>query len=164
MKIIEIENGCKIFSWCPEIEEQAMEQMESVARLPYVKHVSLMPDCHLGMNTCIGSVVCCENVVVPDFCGSDAGCGMGAMRSSLHKDDIRGEDIRKRLLHSFSRSVPVGFARNSQKRSNELYNIYSEKIEHIIEETQVLSKYHEHNPIGEIRKEFTSQLGTLGGG
>ena len=165
MEVINIENGKSIFSWCSGIEEGALDQMEIVAKLPFVKHVSLMPDCHLGQNTCIGSVVACDDIVVPDFCGVDAGCGMGAMRSSLHKSEkIESEEIRQRLLHSFARSVPVGFSHNSQKRQNELINKYEDKIEYIIDKTQVLSKYGDYNPIGNIRKEFTSQLGTLGGG
>lgn len=162
MKNIEVDNGCKIFSWCPEIEDSAMEQMKIVTKLPFVKHVALMPDCHLGQNTCIGSVVACENVIVPDFCGSDSGCGMAAIRSSLHKSEIESKAIRDALLHSFSRSIPVGFNHNNPKRQDELLNNYGDKIDYIIEKTGILSV--NHSPIQDIRKEITSQLGTLGGG
>ena len=164
METIHVENGCDIFSWCPDIEEEALEQMKHLARLPYVKHCALMADSHMGMAAPIGSVLACDGVVIPWAVGSDAGCGMGAMRSSLHKSEIESEDIREKLLHSFSRVIPTGFAHNTQKRCNELKNRYGDKVEYIIDKSKVESKFSEYNPIGDIRKEFTAQIGTLGGG
>ena len=43
-----------------------------------------------------------KGVVIPWAVGSDCGCGMGAVRSSIHKSEIEDEGIRKKLLHSFS--------------------------------------------------------------
>ncbi len=121
MKKIEIENGIDMFSWCPDIEEKALEQMIQVARQPFVKHIAIMPDAHWGQDVNVGSVVGCENVIVPNFVGSDCGCGMCAMLTSLTLEDVESEHIRKKLLHSFSRSIPVGFQHNSENRQKELY-------------------------------------------
>ena len=65
MKIIEVNNGCKIFSWCEDIEEEALDQMKNLAIKPYIKHCALMPDAHLGSAAPIGSVIACDNVVIP---------------------------------------------------------------------------------------------------
>ena len=164
MEVIKTENGCHIFSWCPQIEESAMLQMKTIAGLPFVKHISLMPDCHLGQNTCIGSVVATDSVLVPDFCGVDAGCGMGAIKTSLCREDIEDKDLRKKILHSFSRSIPVGFAHNSPKRENELLGNYKVEIDSIISKSNV-KESDVNNPIGKnLRKEIASSVSTLGGG
>ena len=163
MKIIEIDNGCKIFSWCPTIEESALEQMETLARLPFIKYACLMPDAHFGMQMPIGGVIACDNVVIPNAVGVDIGCGMGAIKTSLNKSEIEDEDLRKNILHSLSRGIPVGFSHNSGKRANELKNRFDEKIQYIIKKT-VKDVAKDHNPIGSFENEFASQLGTLGGG
>jgi len=48
MNVINKENyKIPVFSWCPEIEDSAMEQIDHLAQLPFaVKHISIMPDCH----------------------------------------------------------------------------------------------------------------------
>jgi len=172
MEIYEIENGCKVFSWCPDADKEVAsnpqhltgyEQMEIVAKLPYVRHAALMPDCHSGYSLPIGGVVLCENVVVPNFVGKDIGCGVASVRMSIHKADIEDEDLRKKILHSLSRGIPVSFAHNTQIRENELKNLYQSQIEDIVDRN--IGKVSEkHNPVGNFRKEFASQLGTLGGG
>ena len=137
--------------------------MEIIAKLPYVRHCAMMPDSHSGYDMPIGGVVSCDNVVVPNFVGKDIGCGVGLIRTSLHKSELEDEQKRKKILHSFSRSIPVGFNHNSQKRTNELKSSFEEKTEYIVDKTiGDISKV--YNPIGDFRKEFASQLGTLGGG
>jgi len=162
MKIIEIENGCKIFSWCPDIEQEALEQMKTLARLPFVKHAALMPDAHLGMQMPIGGVIACENVVIPNAVGSDIGCGMGAIKTSLHKSEIEDEDKRKKILHSLSRGIPVGFNHNTQNRSNSLKDYFKSNVDYLIDKSCVGTV--EHNPIGSYEQAIYDQLGTLGGG
>ena len=172
MEIYEIEDGKKIFSWCPGADKEvaenadnktAYEQMEIIAKLPYVQHCSLMPDAHSGYDMPIGGVVLCDRVVVPNFVGVDIGCGCGAIRTSLHKSEIEDEDLRKKILRFLSGGIPVSFNHNIQKRANELANRFKDKIDDIVSNT-VESVYTVHNPVGNFRKEFASQLGTLGGG
>ena len=107
MEVIKTD-GIDIYSWCPTIEEGALNDAKNVAKQPYVKWYALMPDAHGGSAAPIGSVLACENVVVPWAVGSDVGCGVGAIKTSLKKHEIEDENIRKKLLHSFSRSIPVG--------------------------------------------------------
>jgi len=166
MQVIKEEGMSPVFSWCPTIEEGALEQMKVFARLPYIKYCALMPDAHFGQKNGmpVGGVVACDNVVIPNGVGLDIGCGMGALKTNLHKSELEDKDIRKRLLHSFSRGVPVGFAHNSQKRINELSNKYGDKYDYIVSKTIEGDEYCKFDPIGGERKAFFSQLGTLGGG
>lgn len=162
MKIIEVDNGCKIFSWCPSIEESALEQMETLAKLPFVKYACLMPDAHFGMQMPIGGVIACDNVVIPNAVGVDIGCGMGAIKTNLNKSEIEDEDLRKKILHSLSRGIPVGFAHNSQKRAKELSRQFESNVNYLIKKSAV--EVADHNPIGDIEATIFDQLGTLGGG
>ena len=172
METYEIENGCKIFSWCPGANKEVAEnpehltgygQMEIVAKLPYVRHCALMPDSHTGYSLPVGGVVLCDNVIVPDFVGKDIGCGVASIRMSLHKEDIVGEDLKKKILHSLGRGIPVAFAHNTQSKASELENLYQTQMEDIIGRT-IGTISDVYNPIGNYRKEFASQLSTLGGG
>jgi len=84
MKTLETKllNGKPVFSWASEIEDGAMKQIEGICKLPYVEHLAIMPDVHLGMSCPIGGVVACKNVIVPDFVGVDISCGMAAFRTN----------------------------------------------------------------------------------
>ena len=155
-------DGVDIKSWCPTVEEGAMDQMKLIAKLPYVKECCLMADGHLGMDCCIGGVVACENVVVPNFVGSDCGCGMAAMRTNLTIDDMT-EDKKQRLFDLISQAVPVGFSHNTDERRKDLAKRYQDKIDFLIDKSNIAS-FADHNPIGDCDKSILSQMGTLGGG
>jgi len=164
MNVIREGNAVPIFSWCPNIEEGAMNQMKAIAQLPYVKYCALMPDAHAGMMMPIGGVVACDNVVVPNFVGVDIGCGMCAIKTSLHKSDFEDKEKCKKVLHSFSRGIPVGFAHNNDNRVKEIGNKYGRDDRMI----DILGrKYGDSttvNPVGDLTKSVYSQIGTLGGG
>ena len=165
MQKIEIENGTNILSWCPDIEPEALQQMEVISKLPFVKYCALMPDAHLGMNMPIGGVVACENVIVPDFVGVDIGCGMCAMKSNLNIKDLDERDFRA-LFNLISQRLPVGFRLNSTNVKNEYKRIYKEKFDYLI--TKTISKNNtlsdKYNAIPKLENIFFDQLGTLGGG
>ena len=59
----------------------AVEQMETVMRLPMARRGALMPDAHLGYAMPIGGVVSLENAISPSFVGYDISCMM-SFRSS----------------------------------------------------------------------------------
>ena len=128
MKALEVtlKNGKPVFSWCPDIEQGAIEQVVEMSKLPFIEHVSLMPDTHQGMNCPIGSVVACNGVIVPSFIGMDVGCGLGAFRTNLTLADIKGKE---EVLHNaITRSVPMGFSHNTDKRRIEMEEKYGNKF------------------------------------
>ena len=162
---IKLSNGKPVFSWCSDIEAGAIEQIEAIAKLPFVEHFALMPDCHQGMSMPIGGVVACTSVVVPNFVGVDIGCGLGAFRTNLTVQDIKGKE--EILHHAIERAIPMGFSHNTDQRRKIMEQKYSDKINY------ALTK---HLCMGENRLDvlsvpvivkpdaFFSQMGTLGGG
>jgi len=104
-----VENGVPIKSWTKgvAVEPKAREQLERVARMPFVfKHVAVMPDVHVGLGATIGSVVPTKGAVIPAAVGVDIGCGMMAARTSLAAADL--PDNLEGLRAAIERAVPVG--------------------------------------------------------
>jgi tRNA-splicing ligase RtcB len=58
------------------IEEGAMNQMYTAAKLPIAVAGALMPDAHAGYGLPIGGVLATENAVIPYGVGVDIGCRM----------------------------------------------------------------------------------------
>ena len=58
------------------IEEGALLQMNTAARLPVSVAGALMPDAHSGYGLPIGGVLATKNVVIPYGVGVDIGCRM----------------------------------------------------------------------------------------
>lgn len=134
-------------SWCPEIEENALEQINHLAQLPFVyKHVAIMPDCHSGYGMPIGGVIATEGVVIPNAVGVDIGCGMCAVKTSLYTSDI-DSDILKEIMGMIRERIPVGFNH------------------HNIEQDESFMPVYDIMPV--LTQQYSSalkQLGTLGGG
>jgi len=163
-------NGIDIRSWCPDVEPQAMAQMVLIAQLPFVKEICLMPDGHLGQNMCIGGVVATDNVIVPDFVGSDIGCGMCAMKTSLTVNDLT-QEVSKELFNHITRDIPVGFNQNSEINISELYLRYDKQYQAIWmkifgDSNKQFVQNKKYHPLKDKDEDsaFFNQLGTLGGG
>ena len=58
------------------IEQGALQQMQSAAKLPIAVGGALMPDAHAGYGLPIGGVLATENAVIPYGVGVDIGCRM----------------------------------------------------------------------------------------
>lgn len=71
------ENAVPYRVWGAEqIDEGALAQMRSAARLPVAVAGALMPDAHLGYGLPIGGVLATENAVIPYAVGVDIACRM----------------------------------------------------------------------------------------
>ena len=89
------------------VEEGAYEQLRRLALLPFVQpHVAVMPDVHVGIGATIGSVVPTVGAIVPAAVGVDIGCGMMAVRTSMHARDL--PDSLAKIRKAIERAVPVG--------------------------------------------------------
>jgi len=163
-------DGVDIRSWCPNVDDNALEQMKLIAKLPYVKECCLMPDGHLGQNMCIGGVVATDNVVVPDFVGSDCGCGMCAIKTTLTVSDLN-EEKSNQVFNQIKLDIPVGFAKGT-KEQQELMAIQHKDWFHQLfmrtfgENSNALNKKYHPFYDKEISEEdlFFSQLMSLGSG
>lgn len=98
-----------IKSWCNNPEDGCVKQAINLANLPFVRrHVALMPDTHQGYGMPIGGVIATSGVVIPNAVGVDIGCGMLAVKTSLHKDNLPVE-LLKKVMGRIRGRVPVGF-------------------------------------------------------
>ena len=59
-----------------QIEQGAMDQMNTASKLPVAVAGALMPDAHAGYGLPIGGVLATENAVIPYGVGVDIGCRM----------------------------------------------------------------------------------------
>jgi tRNA-splicing ligase RtcB len=91
-----------------DIEPQALAQLVNISKLPFVHKngVAAMPDVHLGIGATVGSVIATQGAIIPAAVGVDIGCGMEAVRTSLHASDL--PDSLAKLRHSIERGVPLG--------------------------------------------------------
>ena len=58
------------------IEQGALSQIYTAAKLPISVRAALMPDAHAGIGICIGGVLATDNTVIPNCVGVDIGCRM----------------------------------------------------------------------------------------
>ena len=79
------------------IEQGAMHQMYTAAKLPVAVAGALMPDAHYGYGLPIGGVLATENAVIPYGVGVDIGC-----RMCLSVFDIAPKELTDRE-HYFTR-------------------------------------------------------------
>jgi len=107
-------SGVPVKVWSKQIEVEAQQQLENVARLPFVfKHVAVMPDVHAGRGATIGSVVATKGAICPASVGVDIGCGMMAVKLSLSAENKALLHAKlAEIRHSIERSIPVGFESN----------------------------------------------------
>lgn len=76
---LELATSHPVLSWANHELAIAETQMaKNVASLPFVfKHVSLMPDVHLGKGALVGSVIATKEAIIPAAVGVDIGCFTG---------------------------------------------------------------------------------------
>ena len=163
---VKLTNGKPVFTWCPisTLEENVIEQIKIMSKLPFVEHISIMPDAHLGNQCCIGGVVATKDVIIPNFTGSDGGCGVGAIKTNITKEQMLDVELRKRIYHSVCRGIPMGFSHNNQKRVQELERKYKSKIDYIWEKSKIKDVCDIYSVLKNPENAFLEQGGTMGAG
>ena len=107
---LEVEGGSAIKMWTQNvhIDDDAIDQMKNVARLPIIhKHVAAMPDCHYGTGATVGSVIPTKGAIIPAAVGVDIGCGMMAWQLTLNASQL--PDNLAKIRADIERAVPHGF-------------------------------------------------------
>jgi tRNA-splicing ligase RtcB len=104
----EVSNGIHYKSWCENIEDGAIKQIENLSRLPFAfHHIAIMPDCHQGWGMPIGGVLACKDVVVPNAVGVDVGCSVTAVKTNLNILALNKE-TRKNIMGEVRKNIPFG--------------------------------------------------------
>lgn len=103
--------------WASEIEDEAINQLGYLAKMPCVfHHVAIMPDGHSGYANPIGSVVAYEGAISPYGIGSDAGCGMHTFRTNIPASELSDMKLRREIQNEFKKEIPVGTAIHSKEQ------------------------------------------------
>src|SRR5690349_1962341 len=79
------------------IEGKAVQQLETVSRLPGMRRTVGMPDLHPGRDHPIGVASLSDGIIYPHLVGGDGGCGMGLWRTGLRRRDLKNERAVRRL-------------------------------------------------------------------
>ena len=140
--------------WLDNPEAGALEQAKHLANLPFAfRHIALMPDAHQGYGMPIGGVLATEGVVIPHAVGSDIGCGMCAVQTSLQEID---RDSLKKIMGMIRKQIPVGFKHHKKAQD-----------ESFMPESPAQDTQDGLDALKIVRGEYRAalkQLGTLGGG
>ena len=119
--IVKLINDRPVKIWTDYVEDSAMEQIENLARLPFLyHHLAVMPDVHTGMGMPIGGVLACVDAVIPNAVGVDIGCGMCAVKTSIKTADIDYLEFRKRVLSKVREIIPLGMSHHKQPQDESL--------------------------------------------
>jgi tRNA-splicing ligase RtcB (3'-phosphate/5'-hydroxy nucleic acid ligase) len=141
-----------VFSWANhDLGHDETKMAKNVASLPFVfKHVALMPDVHLGKGALVGSVVATKEAIVPAAVGVDIGCGMAAIKTPFHADQLDGK--LKKIRLEMEAAIPVGFKENKD-------------VEKPVANWQGWQDFKDLHPgVQHLESKALKQLGSLGGG
>lgn len=106
------------------IEQSAMHQMYTAAKLPVAVAGALMPDAHHGYGLPIGGVLATENAVIPYGVGVDIGC-----RMCLSIFDIDPKDLVQREAF-FAREIGEAtlFGSGAQFKQSEEHEVMDNEL------------------------------------
>jgi tRNA-splicing ligase RtcB len=116
--VMKPDNGVPIKAWTKGVplEDAARQQLLNVAQLPFIyKWVAAMPDVHWGIGATVGSVIPTCGAIIPAAVGVDIGCGMMAVQTSLHANDL--PDNLHGIRTAIEKAVPHG--RTDNGRAND---------------------------------------------
>jgi tRNA-splicing ligase RtcB len=140
------------------MESSAEKQVQNIASLPFVyKHVSVMPDAHMGRGACVGSVVATEGAIVPSCVGVDIGCGMIAVKTKFSAKDLP-ESLEK-IRKGIERRIPLGAGGSHSQPSAGAY----EFMETTLKDEKLRPSDRLLNDDG-LRHRALKQFGSLGSG
>ncbi|WP_196884853.1 RtcB family protein [Aureivirga sp. CE67] len=130
-----------------QIEQGAIDQMETAMKLPVSKAGALMPDAHQGYGLPIGGVLATENAIIPYAVGVDIGCRMCMSIYDLPVSMLREE---KRMFKDLL-NVNTRFGRESFENS----------MDHEILEHQT---FQDIAIVKTLKDRAAKQIGSSGGG
>jgi tRNA-splicing ligase RtcB len=112
-----------------------------------------MPDAHLGKGATVGSVIPTLGAIIPAAVGVDIGCGMAAVRTQYHRDDLRADRAALRL--AIERAVPL----SAGSYNTALTATAAERVDRLTGQAQKAG----FDP-GRYAGNWALQLGSLGSG
>ena len=109
-EVIDAGNGKIVKAWKQGVpfDENTIEQLCKTAQLPFIfRHISAMPDAHLGAGSTIGTVMPTLGAVCPAAVGVDIGCGMFAQHLKTTKQELVDRGLAE-VRAAIEKAVPHG--------------------------------------------------------
>lgn len=129
------------------IQQEALNQMNTALRLPVSKGGALMADAHAGYGLPIGGVLAVDNAVIPYGVGMDIGCRMSLSLYDLKPDFL--ENNRSNLKKILVDNTRFGF------------NAFDNPMD---DEVLSRSEFKEIKKVKELKQKAVSQIGSSGSG
>ena len=149
---LNLKTALPVLSWANhDLSAEETRMAKNVASLPFVfKHVSLMPDVHLGKGALVGSVIATKEAIVPAAVGVDIGCGMCAVQTPFNAEQLDGK--LKKIRQDIEAAIPVGFNENKE-------------ADKMVVNWQGWRQFKDlHSGVQHLESKALKQMGSLGGG
>ena len=130
------------------IDQNTINQMDTVMRLPISINGALMPDAHVGYGLPIGGVLATENEIIPYGVGLDIGC-----RMSLTIYDVPEQFLKK---NSYQLKMAL-----SEETHFGIGSKYRNKLEHEVLDRK---EFKETELLRQLHGKAINQLGSSGSG
>ena len=141
-ELSETQKPYRIFT--ESLEKEAIQQFVGAMMQDSVLQGALMPDAHTGYTIPIGAVVAVQDMLYPSFVGYDIGCGMCAIQTTFHVQDVKQN--AQKIFDAIYRNLPVGQAHNKNPSHWDKQPDHTQAVKEI------------------MKKGGLNQLGTLGSG
>lgn len=119
MQTYQAGNDNTVVTWASILADNTLQQAMKTARSDVISGpLALMPDCHVGMGSTIGSVIPTKSAVLPSTVGVDVGCGLGSVETTVTADQL--PDDLQPWLDDINKAIPAGLGNwhgAAQKRS-----------------------------------------------
>jgi len=143
----------RLMNWASILEDNTRQQAVLTSSMPFIHpHLALMPDAHLGKGATVGSVIPTLGAIIPAAVGVDIGCGMMAIRTGWHVDDLPTD--RAPLHAAISAKVPLSAGKYNT-------DLYSEETAKRVAELEGMAGAEQAEAIA---PNWRLQLGSLGSG
>jgi tRNA-splicing ligase RtcB (3'-phosphate/5'-hydroxy nucleic acid ligase) len=171
-----LKENVPVYGWTEGVlvDDKTTEQLRNMAKMRIVHHhIAVMPDCHWGCGSTVGSVIPTVSAIVPASVGVDIGCGMMARKTSLKASDLPDNlhalrcDIEKAVPHG--RTDDGGNADRGAWHDPEANNIGWLKMRaandqgiNLLERLALITQ--KHDKLEKAAKRAPNHIGTLGTG
>ena len=145
----------RLMNWASILEDNTRAQAVTASQMPFIHpHLALMPDAHLGKGATVGSVIPTLGAIIPAAVGVDIGCGMIAVKTSLHAGELPTD--RRPLREAIEVAVPLSAGKYN-------HDVTREHTVARVDDLEALAEEAGFDP-GAYARNWTLQLGTLGSG
>ena len=149
---LKLTSPASVLSWANhDLSHDEIQMAKNVVSLPFIfKHISLMPDVHLGKGALVGSVIATKDAIVPAAVGVDIGYGMAAVKTPFTGDHLDGK--LKKIRQDLEDLIPTGFNENKDAdKSVRNWNGWRDFKDL-------------HKGVSHLQGKAERQMGSLGGG